>query len=75
MKCNAKTMVRITLALALLLAAGYWTLPQFRGAFEPFILVACALVCPLSMLFMMGSMQSSAHTADVQSKSVPEQKR
>ena len=74
MKCNTKTMVRMALALALLLAVGYWALPQFRGAFEPFILVACALVCPPSMFFMMGGMQSSAHTPDGQGKSVPEPK-
>lgn len=60
MKCNTKTMVTSALALALVLAVGYWALPQFRGALTTFILVACSLACPLTMLFMMRSMQSPA---------------
>ena len=52
MKCNMKTMLTIALALALVLAVGYWALPEFRGSLTTFILVACSLACPLSMLFM-----------------------
>ncbi|SOF01842.1 Protein of unknown function [Burkholderia sp. OK233] len=65
MKCNTKTMVTTALALALVLALGYWALPQLRGALGTFIVIASALICPLSMLFMMRAMQS--HT-DAQEK-------
>jgi hypothetical protein len=58
MKCNTKTMVTIALALALVLSLGYWALPQIRGALGTFIVIASALICPLSMLFMMRAMQS-----------------
>ncbi|MFM0758164.1 MULTISPECIES: DUF2933 domain-containing protein [Paraburkholderia] len=58
MKCNTKTMVATALALALVLALGYWALPQLRGALGTFIVIASALICPLSMLFMMRAMQS-----------------
>ena len=74
MKCNTKTMVTIALALALVLGVGYWALPQFRGSFAPFILVACMLVCPLSMLLMMRGSQSNANEADRNSGPVTDRK-
>ncbi|KDR28405.1 MULTISPECIES: DUF2933 domain-containing protein [Caballeronia] len=58
MKCNTKTMVTIALALALILAVGYWALPQIRGELGRFIAIASVLICPLSMLFMMRGMQT-----------------
>ncbi|MFL9888265.1 DUF2933 domain-containing protein [Paraburkholderia agricolaris] len=64
MKCNTKTMVTTALALALVIALGYWALPQFRGSLAPFILVACMLVCPLSMLLMMRATKSSTDKQD-----------
>lgn len=64
MKCNTKTMVATALTLALILTIGYWALPQFRGALTSFIAIAVALVCPLSMLFMMRGMQSHADSRD-----------
>jgi multisubunit Na+/H+ antiporter MnhG subunit len=64
MKCNTKTMVTTALALALILGVGYWALPQFRVSFAPFILIACMLVCPLSMLLMMRGTQSNTKEAD-----------
>lgn len=70
MKCNTKTMVTTAIALALVIAIGYWALPQFRGILAPFILVACMLVCPLSMLLMMREAKSSADKQDVQSEAV-----
>jgi multisubunit Na+/H+ antiporter MnhG subunit len=70
MKCNTKTMVTTALALALVIALGYWALPQFRGTLAPFILVACMLVCPLSMLLMMRGTKSSTDKHDVQSETV-----
>lgn len=58
MKCKAKTMVTIALALAPILAIGYWALPQIRGQFGTFIAMASVLICPLSMLFIMRGMRS-----------------
>jgi multisubunit Na+/H+ antiporter MnhG subunit len=69
MKCNTKTLVTTASALALVLALGYWALPQFRGSLAPLILVACMLVCPLSMLFMMRGSQPDTKS-DVQSETV-----
>ncbi|WP_233804168.1 DUF2933 domain-containing protein [Paraburkholderia sp. HP33-1] len=63
-------MVTTALALALVIAIGYWALPQFRGSIAPFILVACVLVCPLSMLLMMRGIRSSPGKPDVQSETV-----
>ncbi|MFM0010652.1 DUF2933 domain-containing protein [Paraburkholderia sediminicola] len=68
MKCNTKTMVTTALALTLVIALGYWALPQFRGSLAPFILVACMLVCPLSMLLMMRATKSSTDKQDVRSE-------
>ncbi|MDR5743523.1 DUF2933 domain-containing protein [Caballeronia sp. LZ029] len=59
-------MVTIALALALIIAIGYWALPQIRGTLGAFIAMASVLICPLSMLFMMRGMQT--HT-DRQEKS------
>ncbi|BBU30197.1 hypothetical protein BTHE68_39310 [Burkholderia sp. THE68] len=50
-------MVTIALAFALILAIGYWELPQIRGELGRFIAMASVLICPLSMLFMMRGMQ------------------
>ncbi|MFM0377844.1 DUF2933 domain-containing protein [Paraburkholderia strydomiana] len=55
---------------ALVIALGYWLLPQFRGAFAPFILAVCTLLCPLSMLLMMRTTKSSAEKQDVHSEAV-----
>ncbi|MFM0597240.1 DUF2933 domain-containing protein [Paraburkholderia dilworthii] len=67
-------MVLIAIAFALVLALGYWALPQFRASLGTFIVVACALVCPLSMLFMMRGMHSSTDNQDARSKAVTEPK-
>ncbi|WP_246258023.1 DUF2933 domain-containing protein [Pararobbsia alpina] len=69
-----KTMLTIALALALLLAVGYWVLPQFRGALTTFILVACSLACPLSMLFMMRGMRWGAEKPNRLDETAREQK-
>ncbi|SAL62395.1 hypothetical protein AWB68_03289 [Caballeronia choica] len=74
MKCNTKTMVAMGLAFGLILALGYWALPQFRGSLTSLILVACSLVCPLSMLFMMRGIQSGADKPDARDETVRGQK-
>ena len=54
---NAKVMVTMATGLVALAALGYWALPQFRGSLLNFIILACVLICPLSMLFMMRGKQ------------------
>lgn len=70
MKCNTKTMVAIALAFALILAIGYWALPQIRGALGTFIVMASALICPLSMLFMMRGMKSHTDSPEKSGQAV-----
>lgn len=69
MKCNSKTMVAIALALAFTVVIAYWALPQLRGSLSTLAVVASALICPLSMLFMMRGMQSQT---DEKSRKSPE---
>ncbi|MDR5736023.1 DUF2933 domain-containing protein [Caballeronia sp. LZ025] len=57
-KYNTKSTVTIALALALILAIGYWALPQILGELSTFVAMASVLICPLSMLFMMRGMQT-----------------
>ena len=53
MKRNVKATVTIVLGLVVLVALGYWLLPQFGVSWLNLIVLACLVVCPLSMLFMM----------------------
>ncbi len=65
MKCNMKTTVKIGAALIVLLAIAYAALPQIRplvASASPFLLV---LLCPLSMLLMMKSMQPNQQQSSV----------
>uniref|UniRef100_UPI003F64A6C0 DUF2933 domain-containing protein n=1 Tax=Burkholderia cepacia TaxID=292 RepID=UPI003F64A6C0 len=51
-----KPMLFIALTLAIVVALGYWALPQFRGLISTQAVVACAFVCPVTMMLMMRSM-------------------
>jgi uncharacterized membrane protein YfcA len=53
MKRNVQAIVTILLGLLVLVALGYWLMPQFRASWLNLIVLACLVVCPLSMLFMM----------------------
>ncbi len=58
MKCDTNTMIKAGLGLGVLLALAYVALPAahaFILASAPLLLV---LLCPLSMIFMMKSMNS-----------------
>lgn len=55
MKRNMKATGAMVLGLVVLVALGYWLLPQFRVPWLNLIVLACLVVCPLSMLFMMRS--------------------
>lgn len=59
MHCNAKTMIKVGLALAGLLAAAYVALPQARELVLASAPVLLALVCPISMVAMMFMMKDS----------------
>jgi hypothetical protein len=64
MKCNTKTMFFTGAGLLAVFAIAYVTLPQFRGlvlSLGPSLLF---LLCPLSMLFMMKSMNSQSDRTD-----------
>lgn len=70
MKCDTKTMVKVGLAVGVLLAVAYFTLPaarQFISVASPFLLI---LICPLSMLFMMKSMNSGHKESDVKAEKI-----
>lgn len=70
MKCDMKTMVKVGLAVSILLAIAYVTLPAARAfisAATPFLLF---LICPLSMLFMMKSMKSCDKGNEVKAEKI-----
>ena len=70
MKCDTKTMVKVGLAVGILLAIAYITLPAARvfiSAATPFLLF---LICPLSMLFMMKSMNSCHKENEVKAEKI-----
>ncbi|WP_240691008.1 DUF2933 domain-containing protein [Burkholderia cepacia] len=58
-------MLFIALTLTLVVAIGYWALPQFRGMISTLAVVACAFVCPVTMIFMMRSMPTDSDPAGV----------
>jgi hypothetical protein len=74
MKCNTKTVVVIALALVLGLGGAYWALPQLRGSLATLVVAVCALACPLSMLLMMGGMQSRVGQEPGTSHAIEERK-
>jgi uncharacterized membrane protein YfcA len=65
-KRNAKTIAMAAFGLVALVALGYWALPQLRGSLLNFILLACVLICPLAMLFMMRGRRSDQDKPDHQ---------
>lgn len=58
MKCNMKTIMKIGTGVIVLLALAYAALPQIRPMLAGASPLLFVLLCPLSMLFMMKSMQS-----------------
>ncbi len=59
MKCDAKTMLKIGGIIAALLVVGAIAFPQFRPviiSLAPFALFA---LCPISMIFMMSTMNKN----------------
>jgi Protein of unknown function (DUF2933) len=52
MKHNTKAIATAAFGLVALVVLGYWALTQFRGSWLNLIVLACPVICPLSMLFM-----------------------
>jgi uncharacterized membrane protein YfcA len=52
MKHNTKAIAKAAFGLVALVMLGYWALTQFRGSWLNLIVLACLVICPLSMLFM-----------------------
>ncbi len=66
MKRNAKTTVMTAVGLVALVVLGYWAWPQFRGSWLNLIVIACLVICPLMMLFMMCGKRSDRDKPDHQ---------
>lgn len=58
MNCNRKTLINLALFVGAALVAAYFALPQFHTLILGMVPIMLALLCPLSMLFMMRSMGS-----------------
>ncbi len=63
MKCNAKFLLKIAGALAVVLAVAYWALPEYRAAILALAPLSVVALCPLSMLMMMWFMQRPDESA------------
>jgi hypothetical protein len=74
MKCSLKVMVSIALTLAIVVAIGYWALPQLRGTISTLAIVASAFVCPLTMMLMMRNMPAHAGRDDTATRTADETK-
>lgn len=59
MICSKSTMIRTAIGLAVVSAVAYVALPAFRTWVVSAWPILLVLICPLSMLFMMGSHGSS----------------
>jgi hypothetical protein len=58
MKCDTRMMVRTGVGIAVVLAIAYFTLPGARELVAASAPILLALICPLSMIFMMKGMSS-----------------
>jgi ribosomal protein RSM22 (predicted rRNA methylase) len=58
MNCT-KNMIRVAVGIGTVLVAAYMMFPEFRSAIVGLAPFAVALICPISMLFMMKMMTSS----------------
>ena len=71
MNCSAKTMLKVAAGLGLLAIAAYFTLPQFRAFIIGSLPLLLTLLCPLSMIFMMKSMNSQQATKEAKPEPAP----
>lgn len=66
MKRNAKAMAVAAPGFVALVALAHWALPQFQGSVLNLVALACLVICPLSMLFMMRGKRSDRDKPDHQ---------
>ena len=59
MKCNSRTMLTVGLALGLAGTFAYFTIPAAQAFLLASAPLLVALICPISMLFMMKAMNGS----------------
>lgn len=64
MKCNSRTMLATALALGLATVVAYLALPAAKAFILASAPVLIALVCPVSMLFMMKTMNAGKKDQD-----------
>lgn len=66
--------ITIALGLVVVLALVAWVFVSFRGSLLSLFVLACAVVCPLAMLFMMRGTQSRSDQPDERDRSATERK-
>jgi hypothetical protein len=71
MRCNSRTMLTVGLAMGLAAAIAYFTLPAAQAFILASAPVLLALICPISMLFMMKAMHGSKKNQAVEPKPAP----
>lgn len=64
MKCDTKTMIKVGVGIGAVLAVAYAMLPAFRALILASAPILLALICPLSMIFMMKSMNACNKESD-----------
>jgi hypothetical protein len=60
MKCNTNTMLKTAAALAVVAGLVYFTVPAAQALVLASAPILIALICPISMLFMMKMMNSNS---------------
>jgi hypothetical protein len=63
MICSKTTMIRTAIGLAVVSAVAYVALPAFRAWIVSALPILLLLICPLSMLFMMGGSHRDSNAA------------
>lgn len=58
MKCDTRMMIKTGVGIAVVLAIAYFSLPAARELVTASAPILLALICPLSMIFMMKGMSS-----------------
>ena len=71
MTCNSRTMLTVGLALGLAGALAYFTIPAAQAFLLASAPLLVALICPISMLFMMKAMNNGSRKDQVAEPSEP----
>jgi hypothetical protein len=68
MKCDTRMMIKTGVGIAAVLAIAYATLPAARELVTASAPILLALICPLSMIFMMKGMSSCSKQQDAKAE-------